>query len=636
MAKKQFKTESKRILDLMINSIYTNKDIFLRELISNASDAIDKLAFISLTDDRLGMSRSDFEIKISIDEENRILTVSDNGIGMNREELESNLGTIAKSGTMQFKEELSKDNDEALANIIGQFGVGFYSSFMVSDDVTVITKQYQEEKAYRWESNGVDGYTIKEDERDKIGTDVILHIKEDKDNDEEEYARYLDSYYLQSLIKKYSDYIRYPIKMLVEKQREAEGSDEENPKWETYKEEETINSMVPLWQRNKNSVEQDEYDNFYMDKFQDYEKPLSTITVNAEGAVSYRALLFIPGRAPYDYYTREYEKGLQLYSNGVLIMDKCADLIPDYFSFVKGIVDTPDVSLNISRETLQQTRQLKTISNNIEKRIKNELSRMLQEDRETYKKFWDAFSTQIKYSVVDNYGMNKDQLVDLLMFQSTRDGDFVTLKDYIANKKEDQKFIYYASGENYDRVIKLPQVERITDEDYEILVLTDEVDEFVVNMLDQYEDMKFKSVDDEDALPESDAEKEKFDEVVSENKELIDYMKKKLDGRVSEVKISKILKSHAVCLTTEGPITIEMEKYMAKRNNSIPGLTSSRVLEINPESQAFDALSRYYSEGDTEKVDKYIELLYGQALLIAELPLDDPSYYSDLICSLMD
>ncbi|MBQ6476417.1 MAG: molecular chaperone HtpG [Clostridia bacterium] len=634
MAKKQFKTESKRILDLMINSIYTNKDIFLRELISNASDAIDKLAFISLTDDSLGLSRSDFEIRVDIDKENRILTISDNGIGMDRSELESNLGTIAKSGTKQFKDELEKDDDQKLLDVIGQFGVGFYSAFMVSDHVIVISKKYNEEHANQWESFGNDGYTIKEAERDSVGTDVILHIRSNSEEGDE-FDKYLEDYTISSLIRKYSDYIRYPIKMMMEHSRKNENKEDGGDEWETYLEEETVNSMVPIWQRNKKDVDQEEYDEFYKNKFFDFEKPIATVTVNAEGLISYKALLFIPGRAPYDYYTREYEKGLQLYSNGVMIMEKCADLIPDYYSFVKGVVDTPDVSLNISREMLQHTRQLTTIRNNIEKRITNELQRIQEEDRETYKKFWDAFATQIKYSIVDNYGANKDKLADLLMFATTHESGFATLKEYTDRMKDDQKYIYYAAGENFDRITKLPQVERIMDKEYEILVLTDEVDEFVIKMLDQFNEHSFKSVDDEDAIETTEDEKEKFEKTVSESEDLMKYIKNKLEGKVSDVRVSKILRSHSVCLTSEGPVSIEMEKYMAKRNSGVPGFSTEKVLEINPDSDVFSALSERFANEEYDLLDKYIELLYGQALLIAELPLEDPSAYSDLICSLM-
>ena len=634
MAKKQFKTESKRILDLMINSIYTNKDIFLRELISNASDAIDKLAFISLTDDSLGLSRSDFEIRVDIDKENRILTISDNGIGMDRSELESNLGTIAKSGTEQFKDELEKDDDQKLLDVIGQFGVGFYSAFMVSDHVIVISKKYNEEHANQWESFGNDGYTIKEAERDSVGTDVILHIRSNSEEGDE-FDKYLEEYTISSLIRKYSDYIRYPIKMMMEHSRKNENKEDGGDEWETYLEEETVNSMVPIWQRNKKDVDQEEYDEFYKNKFFDFEKPIATVTVNAEGLISYKALLFIPGRAPYDYYTREYEKGLQLYSNGVMIMEKCADLIPDYYSFVKGVVDTPDVSLNISREMLQHTRQLTTIRNNIEKRITNELQRIQEEDRETYKKFWDAFATQIKYSIVDNYGANKDKLADLLMFATTHESGFATLKEYTDRMKDDQKYIYYAAGENFDRITKLPQVERIMDKEYEILVLTDEVDEFVIKMLDQFNEHSFKSVDDEDAIETTEDEKEKFEKTVSESEDLMKYIKNKLEGKVSDVRVSKILRSHSVCLTSEGPVSIEMEKYMSKRNSGVPGFSTEKVLEINPDSDVFSALSERFANEEYDLLDKYIELLYGQALLIAELPLEDPSAYSDLICSLM-
>ena len=463
---------------------------------------------------------------------------------------------------------------------------------------------------------------------------MILHIRSNSEEGDE-FDKYLEDYTISSLIRKYSDYIRYPIKMMMEHSRKNENKEDGGDECETYLEEETVNSMVPIWQRNKKDVDQEEYDEFYKNKFFDFEKPIATVTVNAEGLISYKALLFIPGRAPYDYYTREYEKGLQLYSNGVMIMEKCADLIPDYYSFVKGVVDTPDVSLNISREMLQHTRQLTTIRNNIEKRITNELQRIQEEDRETYKKFWDAFATQIKYSIVDNYGANKDKLADLLMFATTHESGFATLKEYTDRMKDDQKYIYYAAGENFDRITKLPQVERIMDKEYEILVLTDEVDEFVIKMLDQFNEHSFKSVDDEDAIETTEDEKEKFEKTVSESEDLMKYIKNKLEGKVSDVRVSKILRSHSVCLTSEGPVSIEMEKYMAKRNSGVPGFSTEKVLEINPDSDVFSALSERFANEEYDLLDKYIELLYGQALLIAELPLEDPSAYSDLICSLM-
>ena len=640
MAKKQFKTESKRILELMINSIYTNKDIFLREIISNASDAIDKLAFTALTDENVGLSRGDFKIVITPDRNARTLTVSDNGVGMTREELEANLGTIARSGSKQFKEDLEKQEGEpsTAIDIIGQFGVGFYSAFMVADQVTVISRAYGQDVAFKWDSRGADGYTITPCQRDSVGTDVIMHIK--VDTDEDSYSQYVEQNHIAAIVKKYSDYIRYPIQMLMNrsrmKERPADAGDDYTPEWEEYTQWETLNSMVPLWQRNKSDVKQEEYDEFYTDKFNDYEKPLSTISINAEGAVSFRALLFIPGRAPYDYYTREYEKGLQLYSSGVMIMDKCAELLPDYFSFVKGVVDTPDVSLNISREMLQHTRQLKVIASNIEKRVKSELLRMQKDEPDKYEQFWKAFETQIKYGVVGEYGANKDKLRDLLMFSSSNGEKPTTLEDYRARMKEDQKFIYYAAGESAERIAKLPQAERILAHGYEVLYLTDEVDEFVVQMLEKQDEIPFKNVNDEDALEQTEEEKNAAKELTEENRALLDFVKETLGDRIKEARISNILRSHAVCMTTDGMFSIEMEKYMQRRGNSVPGMQTQRVLELNPESAAFASLKAAFDGGDKERAGKYAQLLYCQALLIAELPLEDPAAYSDLVCSLMN
>ena len=640
MAKKQFKTESKRILELMINSIYTNKDIFLREIISNASDAIDKLAFTALTDENVGLSRGDFKIVITPDRNARTLTVSDNGVGMTREELEANLGTIARSGSKQFKEDLEKQEGEpsTAIDIIGQFGVGFYSAFMVADQVTVISRAYGQDVAFKWDSRGADGYTITPCQRDSVGTDVIMHIK--VDTDEDSYSQYVEQSHIAAIVKKYSDYIRYPIQMLMNrsrmKERPADAGDDYTPEWEEYTQWETLNSMVPLWQRNKSDVKQEEYDEFYTDKFNDYEKPLSTICINAEGAVSFRALLFIPGRAPYDYYTREYEKGLQLYSSGVMIMDKCAELLPDYFSFVKGVVDTPDVSLNISREMLQHTRQLKVIASNIEKRVKSELLRMQKDEPDKYEQFWKAFETQIKYGVVGEYGANKDKLRDLLMFSSSNGEKPTTLEDYRARMKEDQKFIYYAAGESAERIAKLPQAERILAHGYEVLYLTDEVDEFVVQMLEKQDEIPFKNVNDEDALEQTEEEKNAAKELTEENRALLDFVKETLGDRIKEARISNILRSHAVCMTTDGMFSIEMEKYMQRRGNSVPGMQTQRVLELNPESAAFASLKAAFDSGDKERAGKYAQLLYCQALLIAELPLEDPAAYSDLVCSLMN
>ena len=639
MAKKQFKTESKRILDLMINSIYTHKEIFLRELISNASDALDKLAYKSLTDDGVGLSRSDFKIHLAVDKDARTLTISDNGIGMTQEELENNLGVIARSGSLQFKEEMAKAEgaDSADTDIIGQFGVGFYSAFMVADHITVTSRAYGSDTAYRWESSGADGYTITPCDKETVGTDIVLHIKED--GEEEQYSQYLEQNRIERLIKKYSDYIRYPITMEMQRERMKEkpkdAGDYYKPEWETYTETETLNSMVPLWQRPKKDVTQEEYDRFYQDKFGDFEKPLATITVDAEGTVSYKALLFIPGRTPYDFYTREYEKGLQLYSSGVLIMDKCGDLLPEHFRFVKGVVDTPDVSLNISRELLQHTRQLKVISTNLEKKIKAELSRLQKDDAEKYETFWNAFGRNIKYGVVSDYGVHKDMLLDLLMFHSSHDDKLTSLAQYKERMGEDQEFIYYAVGEDAGKLSKLPQAERILDKGYEILYLTEDVDEFCMQTIGEYEGKKLKSIDDEDALPESEEEKRAAEEKAEEAKDVLSFLKETLGSKISDARISKILKSHPVCMTADGPVSLEMEKYFKRTGNEMmAGMSAQRVLELNPDSDAFAALKRAV-ESDKELAKKYAELLYCQALLIADLPLEDPSAYTDLVCSLM-
>ena len=639
MAKKQFKTESKRILDLMINSIYTHKEIFLRELISNASDALDKLAYKSLTDDGVGLSRSDFKIHLAVDKDARTLTISDNGIGMTQEELENNLGVIARSGSLQFKEEMAKAEgaDSADTDIIGQFGVGFYSAFMVADHITVTSRAYGSDTAYRWESSGADGYTITPCDKETVGTDIVLHIKED--GEEEQYSQYLEQNRIEHLIKKYSDYIRYPITMEMQRERMKEkpkdAGDDYKPEWETYTETETLNSMVPLWQRPKKDVTQEEYDRFYQDKFGDFEKPLATITVDAEGTVSYKALLFIPGRTPYDFYTREYEKGLQLYSSGVLIMDKCGDLLPEHFRFVKGVVDTPDVSLNISRELLQHTRQLKVISTNLEKKIKAELSRLQKDDGEKYETFWNAFGRNIKYGVVSDYGVHKDMLLDLLMFHSSHDDKLTSLAQYKERMAEDQEFIYYAVGEDAGKLSKLPQAERILDKGYEILYLTEDVDEFCMQTIGEYGGKKLKSIDDEDALPESEEEKKAAEEKAEEAKDVLSFLKETLGNKISDARISKILKSHPVCMTADGPVSLEMEKYFKRTGNEMmAGMSAQRVLELNPDSDAFAALKRAV-ESDKELAKKYAELLYCQALLIADLPLEDPSAYTDLVCSLM-
>ena len=632
MAKRQFKAESKRLLDLMVNSIYTHKEIFLREIISNASDACDKLCYQALTDDAVGMSRKDFKIEIKVDKEHRTLTVSDNGIGMDKEDLENNLGVIASSGSYKFKQEVGDDAKDT--DVIGQFGVGFYSAFMVADHITVVTRKYGADAAWMWQSSGADGYTITECERDAVGTDIIMHIK--ADTDDEKYSEFLESWRLQELVRKYSDYIRFPIRMEVSKTRRKEGSPDDKPEYETYQEEETLNSMVPIWQRRKSSVKPEEYNKFYRDKFHDYADPQKVIAVSAEGAVTYKALLFIPGATPFDYYTKEYEKGLQLYSNGVLIMDKCADLLPEHFRFVKGVVDSQDFSLNISREMLQHTRQLKVIAGNLEKKIKAELLRLQKDDREKYETFWKAFGTQIKVGVVSDYGAHKELLKDLLLFFSSKEGKLTSLAEYKARMPVEQKYIYYACGEDAGQLAKLPQAERIRDKGYEILYLTDEPDQFVIDALGAVDEVAFKSVDDADALPETDEEKAALEQKAEESKPVLDFLKETLGDAIKEARVSKILKSGAVCLTADGPITLEMEKYFQRVDpENAKSMKAQRVLELNPDSAAFAALSRAV-ESDRDKAARYAKLLYAQAQLIAGLPLEDPAGYTELVCSLIN
>jgi len=635
MAKKQFKAESKRLMDLMINSIYTHKEIFLREIISNSSDAIDKLAYLALTDDTVGMERDQFAITVVPDHEKRTLTVTDNGIGMSKEDLENNLGTIAKSGSLQFKQEMEKAED---VDIIGQFGVGFYSAFMVADKVTVITRRFGEEQAWKWESEGADGYTVTECVREGVGTDVIMHIKPDTEDDD--YCEYLEPRALANLIKKYSDYIRHPIRMEMEhshmKEKPADAGEDYKPEWETVKEWETVNSMVPLWQRPRSKVEAEEYNQFYREKFGGWEDPLTVITTSSEGTVDFKAMLFVPASAPFDFYSMEFEKGLQLYSSGVLIMDKCADLLPDCFRFVRGVVDSPDFSLNISREMLQHTRQLKVIAAALEKKIKNELLKLQKDDREKYEKFWTAFGRQIKYSVVDAYGAKKDLLRDLLLFTSSKESKLVTLKEYMDGMAEGQQFIYFASAESAEKAARLPQAERILEKGYEVLYLTEEVDEFVLQILGELEGKQFKSVSDPDALPESDEEKEKLDKQTEESKSVLDFVKETLGERIKEARISRVLKSGSVCLTTDGPLSIEMEKYFAKMEGAMPPMKADKILELNGDSAAFAALKKAVDAGDTDKAAKYTQLLYAQALLIADLPLEDTAAYTELVCSLFD
>ena len=626
MAKKQFKAESKRLLDLMVNSIYTHKEIFLREIISNASDACDKLCYQALTDESVGLDRKDFVIVLTADKSARTLTVSDNGIGMDKEDLEKNLGVIASSGSFKFKQDLGEDAAET--DVIGQFGVGFYSAFMVADKITVITRKFGADTAYKWESSGADGYTITECEKESVGTDVIMHIKED--GEEEKYAQFLESWRITELVHKYSDYIRFPIRMEVNKTRKTADSPEDKPAYETYSEIETLNSMVPIWQRAKSEVTEEDLHKFYRDKFHDYAEPQRTISVSVEGAVTYKALLFIPGATPYDYYTQGYEKGLQLYSSGVLIMDKCADLLPEHFRFVRGVVDSPDLSLNISRELLQHDRQLKVIAANLEKKIKAELTKMLREDREAYETFFKNFGRQLKYGVVADYGMHKDKLQDLLLFYSSTEKKPVTLEEYVGRMKEDQKYIFYAAGETAEKVDRLPQTELLKDQGIEILYFTEEADEFCAQVIHDYQDKEFRSVLDQEI---EEGAKEKAAEAQDAHKAAFDFVKETLGESVLEVKASTRLKSHPVCLTAGEGLSFEMEKYF-KTVQPDSAIRADRILELNVDHPAFQALESAVST-DPEKAKKYAQLLYAQALLIAGLPLEDPSAYTDLVCELM-
>ena len=628
MRKKSFKAESKRLLNLMINSIYTNKEIFLREIISNASDAVDKLHYISLTDDKLREQCGEFYINIDVDTEARTLTVSDNGIGMNEKELEENLGTIAKSGSFAFKKEI--EDKEKDADIIGQFGVGFYSAFMVADKVTVITKKYDSDTALKWESVGCDGYTVEECEKPTVGTDIIMHIKED--TEDEKYGEYLDKYRLSALVKKYSDYIRYPIKMLMESTKNV-AADGEEPKYEQVTEVRTLNSMVPIWQRAKSEVTDEECNEYYKEKFLDFSDPALTIRVSTEGLVSYKAMLFVPSTLPYGYFTKEFEKGLQLYSSGVLIMDKCEQLLPDHFRFVKGVVDSQDLSLNISRELLQHDRQLKTIAASIEKKIKAELLKLLQNEPEKYADFWKNFGVQIKYGAVSDYGVHKSVVEDLLVFNSSETGALTTLKDYVSRMKEGQQFIYYACGESVDKIASLPQTELCRDKGFEMLYLTDDVDTFVMSALNEFDGKQFKSVDAEDAGLVSDEEKTEFEEKREQSKELSEFVKEALDGAVSSCVVSDKLKSHPVFLSTTGQVTLEMEKYFAQ----IPGDNkpiAEKVLELNPSHPTFEALKNAF-ETDKERAADIAKILNAQARLIAGLPIDNAVEYCDLVCKLI-
>lgn len=623
METKQFKAESKRLLDLMINSIYTHKEIFLRELISNASDAMDKIYYKALTDDTIEFNKDDYYIQIVADKANRTLKIIDTGIGMTKEELEDSLGVIAKSGSHKFKEENElKDGYD----IIGQFGVGFYSAFMVADNITVVSKALGSEESYIWESEGADGYTISQGEKNSVGTEITLKIREN--TEDENYDEYLDEYRLKNIIKKYSDYIRYPIKMDVSRSKLKEGSEDE---YEDYLEEETINSMVPIWKKNKNELTDEDYDNFYQEKRFGFDKPLKHIHIDVEGTISYSAILYIPENTPFDYYTKEYEKGLELYSNGVLIMEKCSELLPDYFSFVKGIVDSEDLSLNISREMLQHDRQLKLIDKNIKNKIKSELLLILKNNRQEYEKFFNSFSRQLKFGVYNDYGMNKDELKDLLLFYSSSEEKLVSLDEYIERMKEDQKYIYYATGESNDRISKLPQTEMIKDKGYEILYFTEDVDEFTIRVLDKYKDKEFKSVSSSDLGIEEDEQEKQ--EIKEENKDMFEFMKDILKDKVKDIKVSNRLKNHPVCFSTGGEISIEMEKVL----NSMPeggDVKADKVLEINADHKIFDALKSAYA-GDKEKLTLYTNLLYDQALLIEGLPIEDPVEFTNNISKIM-
>jgi molecular chaperone HtpG len=625
MAKKQFKAESKRLLEMMINSIYTHREVFLRELISNASDAIDKIYYKALTDDTLSFNKDSYFIKVIPDKENRTLKIIDTGIGMTKEELETNLGTIAKSGSLAFKKETElKDGYD----IIGQFGVGFYAAFMVADVVTVISKSLGSEEAYKWESDGAEGYTIETAEKDSIGTEIILKIKEN--TEDENYDEFLEEYRLKSIIKKYSDFIRYPIKMDVSSRRPKEGSENE---FEEYVEEQVINSMVPIWRKNKSELSDEDYENFYAEKRYGFDKPLKHIHISVDGTIRYHAILYIPEKTPFDFYSKEFEKGLELYSNGVLIMDKCADLLPDHFSFVKGMVDSEDLSLNISREMLQHDRQLKLISKNINKKIKSELQSLLKNEREKYEEFYKSFGRQLKYGVYSEFGANKEVLQDLIMFYSSKEKKLVTLDEYVSRMSEDQKYIYYASGDSIERIDKLPQAEFVSEKGYEILYFTEDIDEFAIKMLMTYKEKEFKSISSGDLGIEGEENKSDSETEEKEYKEIFDYMKTILEGKVKDVRVSKRLKSHPVCLATEGDISIEMEKILAAMPDN-QNIKADKVLEINKNHEVFQSLKEAF-DNDKEKLDLYTKLLYNQALLIEGLPIQDPVEFTNDICKIM-
>lgn len=623
---KEFKAESKRLLEMMINSIYTHKEIFLRELISNASDAMDKLYFKSMSENT-GITRSDMAIKLEVNKDDRKLIITDNGIGMTKDELENNLGTIAKSGSLAFKNENEKTED---VNIIGQFGVGFYSAFMVAKKVTVISKAYGADTAYMWESEGVDGYTISEAQKDDHGTQIILDIKDNAE--EENYDEFLTPYKIKQLVKKYSDYIRYPIKMDMEHEKLKEGSKDEYEKEIVT---ETLNSMTPIWKKSRSELKDEEYNQFYKDKFYDFEDPLLHIHTRTEGTATYTALLYIPAKAPYDYYSKNFEKGLQLYSSGVLIMDKCADLLPDYFSFVRGLVDSEDLSLNISREMLQHDRQLKLIAKSLEKSIRNELKKLQKNDREKYEKFFDAFGTQLKYGIYESFGANKENLQDLLMFKSSF-GGYVTLEEYVSRMKEEQKYIYFASGSSIARIEALPQTEMVRDKGYEILYFTDHVDEFTMQMMHDYNGKEFKSVSADDLGLETDAEKEEIKKAEEDNKGLFDLMTEKLGGKVKAVKLSQRLKTHPVCITSEGMLSVEMEKVLsAMPDEQAHNAKAEKILEINASHPIFEKLKKLYAEDNKDKVAEYADILYSQALLIEGMPIENPVEFTNKLCEIM-
>lgn len=629
MEKIQFKTESKKLLDMMVNSIYTHKEIFLRELISNASDALDKLYFRSLTDDSVKLSHDDLEIRLTADKIRRTLTIKDNGCGMTREELENNLGTIAKSGSFDFKSD-PENKDKENIDIIGQFGVGFYSAFMVADKITVESRAHGSDEAYRWESEGADGYTIETCEKDDAGTVITLYLKED--TEDEKYSLYLEDYEIRMLVKKYSDYIHYPIKMLTSTEKLKEGTEDE---YESVVEDEVLNSMIPLWKKDPKDVSDEEYNNFYKEKFYDWEDPIKVIRQKTEGVSNFRSLLFIPSRAPYNYYSRDYEKGLQLYSSGVLIMDRCKDLLPDYFSFVRGLVDSSDLSLNISREMLQHDRQLKSIAKAVEKKIASELSKMLENEREKYEKFYESFGTQLKWGIYSDYGANKDVLKDLIMFKSSYEGKPVTLKEYVSHMKEDQKKIYFASGDSVEKISLLPQVESVVSRGYEVLYLTEDVDEFALQMLRTYSEKEFANVCNDSLDISTDEEKEKIKSENERCKDMLNKIKEDLGGAVSSVRFTGALKDHAACLSSEGMLSANMEKVLSKNpGNENAGIKAELVLEINADHPIAQKLNDLY-ENDEEKLADYAKLLYSNARLISGLSIEDPAEVSRLICKLM-